>query len=58
MCLGQEDHIDLREILRNGGDIDEALDAALLAKPEKHEFEITRNAVTSATTRHMSTTGG
>ena len=58
MCLGQDDHIDLRHVLRSGGDINHALDQALLAKPEKHEFEISKSTVQASTDRHMSTTGG
>ena len=58
MFLGQEDHIDLRSVLRSGGNIHNALDQALIAKPEKHEFEITSDVVRSGTERHMSTTGG
>jgi len=58
MCLGQEDHIDLRRVLRAGENLDNALDAALIAKPEKHEFEIAEDAIQTGTQRHMSTTGG
>ncbi|MEL6693955.1 MAG: GTP 3',8-cyclase MoaA, partial [Pseudomonadota bacterium] len=42
MCLGQDDHIDLRSALRDSDAPHEALDAclsrALLKKPERHEF--------------------
>ena len=57
MCLGQDDHVDLREALRTQGDLNAALDRALAGKPERHEFEIERQR-TSGLTRHMSTTGG
>jgi GTP 3',8-cyclase len=56
MCLGFEDHVDLRGALR--GDDPTALDAlfdqALGAKPERHNFDLRE----VATTRHMSVTGG
>lgn len=58
MCLGQEDHVDLRAVLRNGGDIHGALDYAMGIKPEKHEFDIGPDHIVSGTSRHMSTTGG
>jgi GTP 3',8-cyclase len=56
MCLGHEDHVDLKAALR-GGDpqaLDRALDAALGAKPERHDFDL----ATAATSRHMNVTGG
>ena len=62
MCLGQDDHIDLREIMRtNAGDEDalnSALDQALGAKPEKHDFVINKRGASPALPRHMSLTGG
>lgn len=62
MCLGQDDHVDLRAALRNtpGDDtvLNEALDTALGAKPEKHDFRIERPGAAPALPRHMSTTGG
>ena len=58
MCLGQEDHIDLREALRTHGDVNSAIDKAMGLKPEKHVFEISQNNIASGTERHMSTTGG
>lgn len=58
MCLGQEDHVDLREPLRTSGDLASAIDKAMGLKPEKHEFEITEDNISSRTRRHMSTTGG
>lgn len=62
MCLGQDDHIDLRNLLR-AEDADEAalnaaFDRALAAKPEKHDFAITKRGQAPAVTRHMSVTGG
>ena len=62
MCLGQDDHVDLREMLRseNGGvaALNDALDTAVFAKPEKHDFHIDRRGATPALDRHMSVTGG
>lgn len=58
MCLGQDDHVDLREVLRSNGDINKALDEALGSKPERHDFSISASEVSSQTSRHMSTTGG
>jgi cyclic pyranopterin phosphate synthase len=59
MCLGQEDAIDLRGPLRDGGDA--ALVAAIRQgidrKPKGHDFIIDRNAG-PAVHRHMSMTGG
>ncbi|MEO1100260.1 MAG: GTP 3',8-cyclase MoaA [Pseudomonadota bacterium] len=62
MCLGQDDHVDLRAALRDtpGDDtvLNAALDKALGAKPEKHDFRIERPGAAPALPRHMSTTGG
>jgi GTP 3',8-cyclase len=59
MCLGQEDHVDLRAALRAGGNeaVDPLIDHALAGKPRAHDFEIgTKQA--PAVARHMSATGG
>ena len=62
MCLGQDDHIDLRSALRDSDDPHKALDAclnrALLKKPERHEFAIDRRGQDPSLPRHMSVTGG
>lgn len=62
MCLGQDDHVDLREALRNSEDpagaLDQALDRALSFKAEKHDFRIDRRGEAPALDRHMSMTGG
>lgn len=62
MCLGQDDHVDLRAILRDNPSDDTplhaALDLALGNKPEKHDFAITGKGEAPALARHMSTTGG
>lgn len=60
MCLGHGAHVDLREALRAGGPnaLDQALDQAMINKPEKHDFEIKKSGLKSGTQRHMSVTGG
>lgn len=62
MCLGQDNHIDLRAALRDSDcpetALDEALNRALFAKPEKHDFAIKKRAEQPALPRHMSVTGG
>ncbi|MDV6332261.1 GTP 3',8-cyclase MoaA [Asticcacaulis sp. 201] len=66
MCLGQDDHVDLRAALRDDPTttaLDTALDGALAAKPRAHEFFIAgagleRPARVHAPARTMSLTGG
>ncbi|MEL6860412.1 MAG: GTP 3',8-cyclase MoaA [Pseudomonadota bacterium] len=62
MCLGQDDHIDLRAALRESDDpraaLDGCLDRALFKKPERHEFAIKTRGQAPALDRHMSVTGG
>lgn len=55
-CLGHDQKVELREILRRGGQaaVGAALDELLAGKPRRHEFDIARRA----TARHMSVTGG
>ncbi|MDT0576058.1 GTP 3',8-cyclase MoaA [Croceicoccus sp. F390] len=55
-CLGHEQKVELRDILRQGGPmaVDAALDDLLAGKPRRHQFDLTR----PATARHMSVTGG
>ncbi len=59
MCLGHEDHIDLKAAFREQGavGIDALLDRALAAKPKAHDFSV-RSGAAPATRRHMSVTGG
>lgn len=61
MCLGQEDKVDLRAPLREGGG-DEALHAAIdegmRLKPKGHDFIIDRRTKKPSVGRHMSVTGG
>jgi GTP 3',8-cyclase len=56
MCLGHDDHVDLRAALRSGDSnaVDAAVDRALLIKPRAHDFHLE----TPATQRHMNVTGG
>ncbi len=60
MCLGQEDRVELRDLLRSAGPaaLDEALDRAMRLKPRGHDFVIERRAAAPAVSRHMSMTGG
>lgn len=59
MCLGHEDHIDLKAAFREQGPqgIDALLDRALAAKPLAHDFSVSQGAK-PATRRHMNVTGG
>ncbi|MEP0313943.1 MULTISPECIES: GTP 3',8-cyclase MoaA [Alphaproteobacteria] len=62
MCLGHEDHVDLREIMRasphDDVGLNSALERALSAKPERHDFVIREPGAAPALARHMSLTGG
>lgn len=62
MCLGQDDHIDLRAALRDSDNpaaaLCAALDRALIHKPERHDFAIRERGEAPALPRHMSLTGG
>ena len=62
MCLGQDDHVDLRSALRESPNpaaaLNAALDKAMLKKPEKHDFEISERNAAPVLSRHMSVTGG
>jgi len=60
MCLGQEDMVDLRAVLRGEGPsgLDAALDRAMLLKPKGHDFILDRDHRAPAVRRHMSVTGG
>ena len=60
LCLGQEDRVNLRDALREGGlaALDAALDHAMAIKPKGHDFIIDRSRSAPAVTRHMSVTGG
>ena len=60
LCLGQDDQVNLRDALRQGGPaaLDAALDHAMAIKPKGHDFVLDRNHAAPALTRHMSVTGG
>lgn len=60
MCLGHENHVDLKQALREGGRsaLDTAIDEALRLKPERHHFRIAGRSALPAVSRHMSVTGG
>ncbi|HEU0134639.1 MAG TPA: GTP 3',8-cyclase MoaA [Allosphingosinicella sp.] len=57
-CLGHDQRVELRDLLRFGGraEVDEALDRLLAGKPRGHDFRI--GAPAPAVARHMSVTGG
>ena len=57
LCLGQNENADLRAVLRSGGDVREAIRAAIGLKPERHDFAEARLAA-PAVPRRMSETGG
>ena len=61
MCLGQDDAVDLRAVLRAHDDdqaVIDAIHAAIAAKPKGHDFVIDRQRHGPAVARHMSVTGG
>lgn len=60
LCLGQDDHLDLRAALREGGieAVDAMLDKAMILKPDGHDFNAARAQNIPAVSRHMSVTGG
>jgi cyclic pyranopterin phosphate synthase len=57
-CLGHDNKVELRDLLRRGGPplVDAALDELLAVKPKRHDFDIA--AAKPAVARHMSVTGG
>src|SRR5438067_4263441 len=57
-CLGHDQKIELRELLRSGGAAaaEAGLDALIAGKPERHRFDIA--AAEPAVERFMSVTGG
>ncbi len=59
LCLGHDDHIDLKAALRDGGlpALDAAIDRGLGIKPARHDFRIGVGEA-PAVSRHMSVTGG
>ncbi len=59
MCLGHEDHVDLKAALRDGGlpAVEPLIDRALRLKPARHDFQIGQD-LDPTVARHMSVTGG
>jgi cyclic pyranopterin phosphate synthase len=60
-CLGQEDAVDLKAVMRGSHDDTElmrAINQAIRDKPRGHDFAIDRNGAPPALSRHMSATGG
>ncbi len=57
-CLGHDQKVELRPVLRAGdeADIADAFDRLLAGKPQRHSFDIAAPA--PAVGRHMSVTGG
>jgi cyclic pyranopterin phosphate synthase len=60
LCLGQDDMVDLRQVLRSDGPaaLDAALDRAMRLKPKGHDFVLDRDHTAPALARHMNVTGG
>lgn len=61
MCLGQDDHIDLRAALRSTNkntELSTALDMAMGLKPKGHDFAMSNGQMVGKVSRHMSQTGG
>ncbi len=60
MCLGRDDHVDLRGAVRSGNSeaIDDAIDGALRIKPLAHDFLTAQRDRMAAVSRTMSETGG
>jgi cyclic pyranopterin phosphate synthase len=57
-CLGHDQKVELRDLLRQGGAalVDEAIDNLVAGKPQRHAFDIAAHR--PAVARHMSVTGG
>ena len=57
-CLGHDQKVEIRELLRSGGEqaVMNAIDRLLAGKPRGHDFQI--EAPQPAVQRHMSVTGG
>ena len=61
MCLGQDNHIDLMQALRDdpsGNSLHACLDKAMLGKPRGHDFAMEAGKMVGKVGRHMSHTGG
>jgi cyclic pyranopterin phosphate synthase len=57
-CLGHDQKVELRDLLRSGGPdaVHAGLDRLIAGKPRRHDFDIA--AAQPAVARHMSVTGG
>jgi cyclic pyranopterin phosphate synthase len=57
-CLGHDQRVELRDVMRSGGSesVNRELDRLLAGKPKGHQFRI--EAARPAVARHMSVTGG
>ncbi len=61
MCLGQDDHVDLRAAMRGDNpteDMQQCLDTAMGHKPRSHNFAMSDGKMIGKVGRHMSQTGG
>ncbi|MEX0299397.1 MAG: GTP 3',8-cyclase MoaA [Kordiimonas sp.] len=61
MCLGQDDHVDLRAALRGEApeqSLSNCLDQAMGLKPLGHDFAMSEGKMVGKVSRHMSHTGG
>lgn len=61
MCLGQDDHIDMRAALRSDSkseNLNACLDRAMGLKPKGHDFAMSGGEMIGKVNRHMSHTGG
>ena len=60
MCLGQNDNVNLKDILRNKGlsYLEKSLFKAISKKPKGHDFNISKSGINVSSNRHMSVTGG
>ena len=59
-CLGQEDQVDLRKVLRKNSEIEpliKAIHNAISKKPKGHDFDYSRQSISGQMSRHMSHTG-
>ena len=60
-CLGQEDQVDLRKVLRKNSEIEpliKEIHNAISKKPKGHDFDYSRQSISGQMSRHMSHTGG
>lgn len=60
-CLGGGERVDLRAALRSDNpeaNLQQALNEAMMIKPERHHFDISQRGAAPAQPRHMSVTGG